>query len=129
MRSNLDGLLAGLTILVVEDDYYQASDTQEAFELAGASVEGPFSTVPEATNAVERTTPDCAVIDINLGDGPQFDLARQLKKQGIPTVLLSGYQTTMIPVDLQDLCHLEKPAERPALIRAIRGVTQGARRR
>jgi DNA-binding response OmpR family regulator len=121
-------LLKGLTILVVEDDYYQATDTQAAFERAGATVAGPFSTVSAAIIALERTPPDCAVIDINLGDGPEFDLARELSKRGVPTVFVSGYHATMIPADLRGLAHIEKPAELPALVRKVREVMQDARR-
>jgi DNA-binding NtrC family response regulator len=127
MNSDTRGLLAGLTVLVVEDDYYQASDTQEAFELAGANVAGPFSTVSAAIAAIECTTPDCAVIDINLGHGPQFDLARELKKKGIPTVLVSGYQPTMIPPDLQHLAYVEKPTDHSALIRAVHKAARSVR--
>ncbi|WP_298260611.1 hypothetical protein [Bradyrhizobium sp.] len=88
---------------------------------------GPFSTAPDAIRAVERAPPDCAVIDINLGDGASFELARELKRRGIPTVCVSGYQPTILPPDLQDLVHLEKPTEVPSLIKAVREVTARSR--
>lgn len=122
MSTEVRGLLAGLTILVVEDDYYQAVDTKEAFERAGATIAGPFSNAAAALGAIEQIPPDCAVIDINLGDGPRFDLARNLKKRGIPTVFVSGYRATVLPSDLRDIAYLEKPAEAPSLVKAVREV-------
>lgn len=124
MSAEVQGLLAGLTILVVEDDYYQAVDTKEAFERAGATVAGPFSNAAAALGAVEQIPPDCAVIDIDLGDGPSFDLARELKKRGIPTVFVSGYQATVLPSDLRDLALLVKPAEAALLIKAVSEVAR-----
>jgi DNA-binding NtrC family response regulator len=122
VSTEVQGLLAGLTILVVEDDYYQAVDTKEAFERAGATIAGPFSNAAAALGAVERIPPDCAVIDINLGDGPRFDLARDLKKRGIPTVFVSGYQATVLPSDLRDLAFLVKPVEAASLVKAVSDV-------
>lgn len=116
------GALAGVTVLVVEDDFYQATDTREAFELAGAVVIGPFSTVAAATKAVAQTPPDGAVLDIDLGGGPEFDLARDLKRRGIPTLFVSGHPASVLPADLSDLPHLEKPAERPAIVKALREI-------
>lgn len=127
MIEHVRDLFSGMTILVVEDDYYQATDAQETLELAGAAVVGPFSTASGAISAIERTAPDCAVIDINLGGGPQFELARALKTRGIPMVFVSGYDVAMMPADLQDITHLEKPAERASLIKAIRGVVSSSR--
>lgn len=120
MSNDIRNPLTGLTILVVEDDYYQASDTGEVFERAGATVVGPFSSVAAAIGAIAQMPPDCAVIDVNLGRGPEFDLARELKTRGIPTVFVSGYQAAMIPGDLQPFVHLEKPVERSTLIRVVR---------
>ena len=126
MSNEESGPLAGLTILVVEDDYYQASDTRETFERAGARVAGPFSTTAAAIRAIEQMPPDCAVIDINLGNGPEFALARELKKRDIPTVLVSGYRVTAVPADLQGFAHLEKPAEASLLIRTVTEVALAA---
>src|SRR5262249_46150671 len=95
-------------------------------EHAGAVIVGPFSTAHDAMRAIEQTPPDCAVLDINLGDGPEFGFARELKKQGIPTVFVSGYQAAMIPADLKDFAYLEKPAEHHSLVRAVREAMQDA---
>ena len=128
MSKEIGSLLAGLTILVVEEDYYQATDAQEAFERAGATIAGPFSTASAAIRAVEQRPPDCAVIDINLGAGPHFDLARELKKRGIPTVFVSGYRAAIIPEDLRGTAYVEKPAELPVLISAVHAAALAAGR-
>ncbi len=40
---------------------------------------GPFGTADEARASLNTDGADLAVIDINLGDGPAFDLARHFK--------------------------------------------------
>ncbi|MDN5001515.1 response regulator [Bradyrhizobium sp. GCM10027634] len=127
MSKTPQDLLAGLTVLLVEDEFYQAAEAQDAFVRAGATVQGPFSTAAAAMHELEQARPDCAVIDINLGTGPEFDLARELKTRGIPTVFVSGYHAAIIPEDLRDLPYLGKPAETPALINAVRALVPTGR--
>ncbi len=67
--------LDGLRILIVEDDYYLATDARAIIEGAGGQVVGPFGTAEDARSAMETDGADLAVIDINLGCGPAFDLA------------------------------------------------------
>ena len=118
--------LNGLRILVVEDDYYSATDTRAVIEGAGGQVVGPFGTAEEAFAALDANGADLAVIDINLGSGPAFDLARHLDLTKLPFLLATGYDQATVPDDLRDVVRLEKPFRPAELIRAAASVHQAA---
>lgn len=78
--------LSGKTVLVVEDDYYVASDIAAALRGAGATVLGPCGTEEDALHLLQDESPTAVVLDLNLGGGgPKFAIARQLIERGIPS--------------------------------------------
>ena len=113
------GPLAGISVLVVEDDYYLASDEKAALESAGARVIGPCSDADEAAGLAALERVDCAVVDVNLGEGPSFALARTLQKQGVPFVFVTGYDHAVIPPELGPAPRLEKPIRDRDLVAAV----------
>lgn len=113
------GALAGLRVLVVEDDYYLASDTRRLFERAGANVVGPAGSLEEASGLAADGDIDCALIDINLGAGPTFAVARTLRDRGIPFLFTTGYDAIAIPGEYRDVPRIEKPMADRALLAAL----------
>lgn len=111
--------LAGCDVLVVEDDFYLAEDSREALERAGATVLGPCSNAAEALRLAEARPPRCAVLDLNLGEGPAFGPARTLRARGVPVLFMTGYDAEVIPPDLADIERLEKPIRPPRLVAAV----------
>lgn len=111
--------LAGRRILVVEDDYYLASDASNWLKRAGAHVIGPFSSADDACRALEEEAVDIAVIDINLGSGPSYRLASQLASDGIPFMFATGYDEVALPEGFRDRPRLEKPFTGSQLIHAV----------
>src|SRR5262249_22308109 len=111
--------LSGRLILVVEDDYFLASDTARALRAAGAQVIGPCPTEAAAESMIAAERPSAAIMDINLGDGPSFRLASALKEQGIPFVFMTGYDGDMIPPDFSDVQRLEKPVDLRCMVDAV----------
>jgi CheY-like chemotaxis protein len=103
--------LIGQQILVAEDDYCIALDAAGAARSAGAEVMGPYSTDEEVLAALRRARPIGALLDINLGNGPSFEVARELRARGIPFVFITGYDQTAIPPEFADTPRLEKPVE------------------
>lgn len=101
--------LRGVRVLVVEDDYYLASDLQDALQRAGATVLGPFPDEEEARSALEAAAPDCAFVDINLGRGPSFGLSRDLLGRRIPFAFVTGYDAGAIPAEFDGVERCEKP--------------------
>ena len=111
--------LCGLSILVLEDDYYIAAALKRLLTLAGATVHGPFASENDAIEHLENCIPDCALLDINLGFGPSFNTARVLKMHGIRFVFISGYDTFVVPEEFADIPLLQKPIGLSDLVRAI----------
>ena len=89
--------LEGVSVLILEDDYYLATDLQDTLEDAGARVLGPFACVATATDALAADRPDCALLDLNLGNGISLDLPRLLARQAIPFAFVTGYDRAAIP--------------------------------
>ncbi|HEY8615810.1 response regulator [Phenylobacterium sp.] len=111
--------LEGLSVLVLEDDFYLAEDAREALEAAGAAVLGPCRDAAAAVDLAERRRPDFALLDINLGEGPQFGPARTFRDRGVPFLFMTGYDADVVPGDLQDVERLEKPVAAPRLVAAV----------
>jgi CheY-like chemotaxis protein len=111
--------LSGRCVIVVEDDYYLAEDTKAALEDAGASVVGPFPAAASALQAAEQHAADCAVMDVNLGAGPNFEPAQRLLELGVPVVFVTGYDSSVIPDALSHLPCLQKPADARKLVAAV----------
>jgi len=65
---------------------------------------------------------DLALLDINLRDETSFELARRLRRMGLPFVFLSGANHVDIPQDLQSACFIPKPCRAHELISCIRAV-------
>lgn len=111
--------LAGRRVLVVEDDYYLASDTAAALRRAGAEVLLPCPTEAAALDLLERERPTHAVVDLNLGDGPRFEIARVLKERGVPFIFLIGYDPDVVPADFSDVVQVQKPIPFRKVVEAL----------
>lgn len=113
--------LTGCVVLVVEDEYYIATEAADALREAGAVILGPCPTHVAATHMLTEFRPTHAVIDLNLGgSGPQFAMMRSLKDQAVPTLIMSGYDPSVVPDDLSDTPFLQKPVAYRSMIAALR---------
>lgn len=115
-----DRRLAGRSVLIVEDDYYLAMDSEDWLRRAGAEVVGPVPDEHAAIALLEAGTVDCAVIDINLGHGPSFEIAARLQDANIPFLLATGYDAAAVPRAFSDVPRLEKPFREQDLIGALK---------
>jgi DNA-binding response OmpR family regulator len=111
--------LHGLSVLVVEDDYFIAVEMCRALRAGGADIIGPARDLESGLAAARDTRIDCAVLDVNLHGRMAFQLARELRERGIPTIFATGYDASMIPTELADVLRLEKPVDMKALCRAV----------
>lgn len=125
----LDGLLNGLSVLVLEDEYVLAADAQGVLSRAGARVIGPFGSAIDALAAAERSRPDCALLDLDLGTGLDFAPARALRQRGVPLVFFTGYDMSVVPADLRKERFLEKPVFMAAIVDVVASACAGARGR
>lgn len=71
-----------VTVLLVDDHALIREGLRRAFEQTDdLEVVGEASSVDEASAMVRATTPDVAVVDVNLGDGNGIDLVRRLRSE------------------------------------------------
>lgn len=118
-----DGLLSGCRILIVEDDYYQAHDSQELLEQAGAQIVSLGAAVPDLKNLMSQGQINAALIDINLGESTSFEFARVLRDNAIPFVFLTGYDASILPDDLAGTPCISKPAESKRIVDELLMIT------
>jgi DNA-binding response OmpR family regulator len=111
--------LAGSRILILEDDFYLASDAQTWLENAGAEVLGPTGSLAKALDLVRNERIDGALVDINLGTGPSFEVSRALEERGVPFAFVTGYDDDVIPADLNSAPRLQKPVKEQSLVAAV----------
>lgn len=111
--------LSGRRVLVVEDDYFLATDTCQWLIDAGAEVVGPTSDANEARGLLERERVDSAVVDINLGTGPTYEIARRLNREEVPFLFATGYDRSSLPPQFQDNPRIEKPFHQSDLVEAV----------
>ena len=101
--------LKGRRILVVEDQYLLATEVCEWLVDAGAEVLGPVPDSLQARALIDAERPECAVIDINLGDGPVYDVANRLIERRVPFLFATGYGSRIVPEPYRDAPILQKP--------------------
>src|SRR5215475_13701788 len=78
-RSDLhDAVLAGKSVMVVEDEYLVGLEMAQTLRSWGMSVAGPIQTLNDAEAAGAAAEWDCAVLDVNLDGQDTLDFARRL---------------------------------------------------
>ncbi len=103
-------ILAGLRLLVVEDNYLVAGVIVQHMRQRGAVVLGPAPSVEKALEIVERETFDAAVLDIDLQGSTVAPVALRLRELGRPFAFLTGYGSDgALPPELADERRLSKP--------------------
>ena len=83
--------LAGLRVLVVEDEMMVSMLIEDMLSDLGCVVIGPASRLDEAIELTKTSELDCAVLDVNLGGQPIFPLADLLRERGRPFAFATGY--------------------------------------
>ena len=78
-------------ILIMEDEFIVAMDLSGMAENLGFAVSGPYATLAEGLSAVRRSSPDAAILDVQLADGEVFPLADELVRLGVPIIFHSGH--------------------------------------
>lgn len=118
--SGTDGQsLAGLKVLLVEDEYFLADDVQRLLQAEGAIMIGPAATSDAALDLLIDQAVDLVVLDINLRGVDVYSLADELVTRGTPFLFATGYDADHIPDRFRDIVYLQKPVDREALARAI----------
>jgi DNA-binding response OmpR family regulator len=117
--------LNGCRVLIVEDEYFLASDLEAALKFHGASVVGPIGDVDDALIEAAGDHFDVAIVDINLHGEMDFPIADELMRQRIPFVFCTGYDTTVVPQRFAGVPLLQKPVDPSRLIEHIGRLHRG----
>lgn len=115
-----DPILHTCRILVVEDEYILAADLEMELLDAGAIVLGPFGTLETAIEFIRMEQEiDGAILDVNLRGEMIFPVADLLVERGVPFVLTTGYDESVIPSRLKHSPRCEKPISMAKITQAI----------
>lgn len=107
-------------MLLVEDEYLIAHDACMWLREAGAEVVGPVQSADRAFELLRISSIDAALIDINLGEGPDYELASHLSQRGVPFAFATGYGCEAIPSRFAAVPRLEKPFNETQFLSEVR---------
>ena len=102
-------VLKGKRILIVEDETLITMLFEDILGDLECEVIGPALNLRQALDLANTATIDAAVLDLNLAGEPSFPAASVLRERGVPIVLSSGYGSSGLPSEWQDLPTLPKP--------------------
>ena len=105
---------------MVEDEALIAMDLQSILEEAGYNVLDPVGAVAKAFAFLEGSTPDLALLDVNLGGVDVFDLADVLASRNIKMIFLTGHSVRRLPDGHRHRVLVSKPFLPGAVLEAIR---------
>jgi two-component sensor histidine kinase/CheY-like chemotaxis protein len=112
--------LAGLMVLLVEDQALIAMDTEELLKALGAREVLIAPSVDAALVRLSYTEPNCAVLDLNLGLETSEPIAIVLQQRRIPYVFATGYRDSVsIPEMFSDIPVVRKPVSQDSLSRQL----------
>lgn len=83
---------AGLSVLLVEDEYLIALDAAEILRRLGVKKVETVATFEGAAKQAEDGQFDLAVLDVNINGRYSFPIAKTIDSRGIPVVFASGYE-------------------------------------
>jgi CheY-like chemotaxis protein len=121
LATRTDGGLAGLHILVVEDEFLVALELEQLLGGRGCQVVGPAASVRRALALLGVEKVDAAVLDVNVDGARITPVAEALKAREIPFVLATGYGASTFPEPA--LCkapRVTKPVIEAELLRVLR---------
>ena len=116
--------LQGKRVLLAEDEAILAMSVEDMLVQLGCTVVGPALSASEAQGLAEREPLDGAVLDINMGDGPNFATAHVLKARRVPICFATGYGPAGLPAEYRDVPVLQKPYTELALAEMLQRLLQ-----
>ncbi|USI74763.1 response regulator [Sphingomonas morindae] len=112
--------LAGVRVLIVEDEFILARQMSRALVEQGAEVIAAAPSVAAALSCLAAgPAPDVAVLDVNLAGEPVYPVADALALRAIPFLFASGYDPEERDPRHRDAPHLQKPLVLMALVRRL----------
>ena len=115
--------LAGVRIVIVEDDIVQALALENLIAELGGCVLATAYSFEQAINVVNGAQFDCAILDINLGGTLSFAIADLLQRRDVPILFCTAYaEAANVFAGQGPVACLEKPIQKIELRDALLGV-------
>lgn len=119
----------GLSVLLLEDEYLIAMDTEQALTSFGVAKVNVVNTLEDAAKAAADERIDVAILDININGRSSFEVAERLREKGTPVIFASGYGSRKRHgAVVEDAIYLNKPYTKEALRESLLAALQKARR-
>jgi CheY-like chemotaxis protein len=127
MGDSDNGRLAGLSVLVVEDEPLLSMALTDELERAGAIVMGPAASLEGAFDLLDagRPRPDAAILDVELQRKLVYPVADLLIDEGIPFILTTGHDAAVLPERYGNVPRSPKPAAMADLLEALADCIDG----
>src|SRR3954453_16253176 len=124
--------MAGLRILLVEDEILIAEDARIGLERMGYVVVGTAASGPDAVQQAGQLRPDLILMDVRLqGAMNGVEAARRIRSQAdIPIIYVTAHASVLASSENGDCACLAKPyspTQLQAAIQAVLGTTEHAR--
>ena len=126
MSTEGEGSKPARRVLVAEDQAIVAMAIQDELTDAGFEVAGPFGTCAAAMDWLHRNSPDYAILDLALQDGPCTDVALELRRRGVGFAVFSGSAQHEAEPVFAEAPWYEKPSDLRELIRDMKTPRQAA---
>ncbi len=117
--------LAGLRVLVVEDEAMVALLLEEYIEEIGCTVVGPVAQVDPALAKLAESLVDAAVLDVNLQGSWSYPIADALAARGLPFLFITGYGKAGLDPAYRDRPLMQKPFTQDGLEAALKRLVCG----
>ena len=128
MSDSSKASLAGLKVLVVEDEALVSMLLEDMLSDLGCEIVGPIMRLAEALRVAqdEGQTIDIAILDVNLAGERSFPVAEALERRGCLFVLSTGYDDAGIEERWRARPMLRKPFLPHQLEEALQEALAGA---
>jgi CheY-like chemotaxis protein len=117
--------LAGLQVLVVEDEMMVAMLLEDMLSDIGCTPVGPARTVKSALKLIEQAVFDIVILDVNLNGDETYPIADALATRAIPFAFASGYATSGLRKEYRSIPFLQKPFQQRELEQVLAAVLSG----
>jgi DNA-binding response OmpR family regulator len=113
-------------VLLLEDEALIALNLQDELQDAGYVVAGPFTTCAAALAWLRTETPDAAILDAALKDGPCREIGLELRRREVPFLIYSGHhEDHELLAEFHHITWIEKPVPPEVLVQACQQLLVG----
>jgi DNA-binding response OmpR family regulator len=113
-------------VLILEDEALIGINLQDELQDAGYKVAGPFVTCAAALEWLGTETPNTAILDATLKDGPCREVALELSRREVPFLIYSGHhEDRQLLSEFHHVTWIEKPVPCEVLVQACQRLLVG----